>query len=421
MFKYHWSYIQMALESVFAHKLRSFLSVLGITIGIFCIVMVFTAVSSLERHIKSSVESLGTDVLFIQKWPWNFGSDYPWWKYYRRPEPTFKDFEKLDNSVSKNLVSDGAFFTSLNSAVLKNQNLDLNEITILAISSRYNQVQELVIKEGRYFSPSDFDFGTNVAIIGYDIAENLGIDASNLGTEISVNRIPTKVVGILEKQGDNLLGKNNDQLVFTPYRFLNKSYNLSKQGNNPAILLKVNSKIPLEQAKIEVRGLMRSLSKLRASDDDNFAINQISMLTANLTVLFNGINVAGLLIGIFAVLVGGFGVANIMFVSVKERTNLIGIQKALGAKKKFIQNQFISESVILCLIGGLLGMLLVYLICLVSNHFLGNSDNTFRLILSLDILLYGVISSALIGVLAGYFPASQAAKMLPVDAIRNKG
>lgn len=410
----------MALESVLTNKLRSFLSVLGITIGIFCIVMVFTAVSSLEKHIKSSVESLGTDVLFVQKWPWTFGSDYPWWKYYRRPEPEYKDFERFSQIASKDLVENSAFFTSISGATVKCKKIDISDVNLLAISNEYNQVQEMTISEGRYFSNSDFDIGNNIVVIGSKIAESLGINNGNLGTEITVNRIPAKVVGILEKQGDNLLGKNNDEIVFAPYRFLNKSYNLSKQGNNPAMLLKINNKIPLDQAKVEVRGLIRSLGKLKAADEDNFAINQISMLTANLSVLFNGINVAGLLIGIFAVLVGGFGVANIMFVSVKERTNLIGIQKALGAKRRFIQSQFISESVILCIIGGLVGILLVYIICLVANSLLGNSENTFRMILSIDILIIGVLSSAAIGVLAGYFPASQAARMLPVDAIRNK-
>ena len=408
------------MEAILANKLRSFLSVLGITIGIFCIIMVFTAVNSLEKHIKSSVESLGTDVLFVQKWPWTFGQDYPWWKYYRRPEPEIKDFRRLNQSLSKDLVENAAFFTSLNNLSINYQGDNLTDLNLLAITLEYDQVQEFEMQEGRYFSPSEFDFGSNTVIIGSNVADNLNIKSYDIGKEVQINRIPAILVGILKKQGDNLLGKNNDNIVFAPYNFINKSYNLSKQGDNPAMLLKVNSKIPLEEAKVEVTGVLRSMLKLRTSDENNFAINQISMLTANLGVLFNGINIAGLLIGIFAVLVGGFGVANIMFVSVKERTNLIGIQKALGAKKNFIQNQFISESILLCIIGGLLGIVLVYAICLITNGLLSNSDNTFRMIMSFEIFIVGVVSSAIIGILAGYFPANQAAKMIPVDAIRNK-
>ena len=296
----------------------------------------------------------------------------------------------------------------------------IDNASVVACTHDYRHVQEFNLEKGRYFTEFESGTGGNVVIIGNRIAENLSLGENDLGKQITINKIPARLIGILKKQGDNLLGKNNDDLAFTPYLFLNKSYNLQKEGSEPSMMLKVKDNIPLDEAKAEVRGILRTLLKLKIKKEDNFSINQISMLTANLSVLFNSINIAGLLIGIFSVLVGGFGVANIMFVSVKERTNLIGIQKALGAKRRFIQNQFIAESVMLCIIGGLLGILLVYLICLIANGALSSSDNTFRLILSFKIFLGGVIFSAIIGVLAGYFPASKASKMLPVDAIRSK-
>ncbi len=418
--RYHWEYIKLALEAIWSNKLRSFLSVLGITIGIFCIVMVFTSVSSLEKHVKSSVESFGTDVIFIQKWPWSFGKDYPWWKYYRRPQPRFKNFEQLEKKLQGTVIEHSAFVTGIGGANLVNDQLILSDVSVVATSHGYRKVREFDIQDGRYYTDFESSTGVNVAIIGHTIAEKLLFTAEDLGKTITINKVPTKVIGILKKQGDNLLGKNNDELVFTPYLFLNKKYNLEKQGSDPSMMLKVRENIPLEEAKAEVRGILRSLLRLRIKKEDNFSMNQISMLTQNLSVLFSSINVAGLLIGIFSVLVGGFGVANIMFVSVKERTNLIGIQKALGARRQFIQNQFISESIILCIIGGLLGMLFVYLICLIANLSLGMGDNNFRMIMSMDIFVSGVLFSAFIGVLAGYFPAYQAAKMLPVDAIRSK-
>jgi len=382
--------------------------------------MVFTAVSSLEKHVKSSVESLGTDVVFIQKWPWTFGSDYPWWKYYRRPSPKYKNFELLEKQLKGSVIQRSAFVTGINSAKVMNEKVILENVTVIACTHDYRHVQEFNLEKGRYFTDFESGTGSNVAIIGNRIAENLSLGDKDLGKVITINKIPTRLIGILKKQGDNLLGKNNDDLAFTPYLFLNKSYNLEKEGSEPSMMLKVKENIPLDEAKAEVRGILRSLLKLKTKKEDNFSINQISMLTANLSVLFNSINVAGLLIGIFSVLVGGFGVANIMFVSVKERTNLIGIQKALGAKRRFIQNQFIAESVMLCIIGGLVGILLVYLICLIANGALASSDNTFRMILSFNIFLGGVFFSAVIGILAGYFPANKASKMLPVDAIRSK-
>ncbi len=420
MFKYHIAYIKLAFEAILSHKLRSVLSVLGITIGIFCIIMVFTAVSSLEKHVKSSVESFGTDVIFIQKWPWTFGSDYPWWKYYRRPSPTYKNFELLEKQLKGTVIKHSSYVTGINNVKIVSNKIIIDNASVVACTHDYRHVQEFNLEKGRYFTEFESGTGGNVVIIGNRIAENLSLGENDLGKQITINKIPARLIGILKKQGDNLLGKNNDDLAFTPYLFLNKSYNLQKEGSEPSMMLKVKDNIPLDEAKAEVRGILRTLLKLKIKKEDNFSINQISMLTANLSVLFNSINIAGLLIGIFSVLVGGFGVANIMFVSVKERTNLIGIQKALGAKRRFIQNQFIAESVMLCIIGGLLGILLVYLICLIANGALSSSDNTFRLILSFKIFLGGVIFSAIIGVLAGYFPASKASKMLPVDAIRSK-
>jgi putative ABC transport system permease protein len=382
--------------------------------------MVFTAVSSLEKHVKSSVESFGTDVIFIQKWPWTFGSDYPWWKYYRRPSPTYKNFELLEKQLKGTVIKHSSYVTGINNVKIVSNKIIIDNASVVACTHDYRHVQEFNLEKGRYFTEFESGTGGNVVIIGNRIAENLSLGENDLGKQITINKIPARLIGILKKQGDNLLGKNNDDLAFTPYLFLNKSYNLQKEGSEPSMMLKVKDNIPLDEAKAEVRGILRTLLKLKIKKEDNFSINQISMLTANLSVLFNSINIAGLLIGIFSVLVGGFGVANIMFVSVKERTNLIGIQKALGAKRRFIQNQFIAESVMLCIIGGLLGILLVYLICLIANGALSSSDNTFRLILSFKIFLGGVIFSAIIGVLAGYFPASKASKMLPVDAIRSK-
>ncbi len=419
--KYHSEYLKLAIDAIWQNKLRSFLSVLGITIGIFCIIMVFTAVNSLERHVKDSVESFGTDVVFVQKWPWTFGSDYPWWNYVKRPTPKEKDFELLEKKLEGSVIQYAAFVTGISNATVDFGNNYVQEINIVAATHQYNFVQEIVVGNGRYFSEFESQTGANCAIIGANIAEKLNFNISNIGETIRLNKTPLKVIGILKKQGENLLGKNNDDLLFTPFNCLNKLYNLELQGSEPSMMLKVKPGIPIDEAKAEVRGVLRSLLKLKVKQEDNFALNQISMLTENLGALFAGINIAGLMIGLFSVLVGGFGVANIMFVSVKERTNLIGIQKALGAKQSFIKNQFLAESVLLCLIGGMLGILLVYLICLLANWGISMSDNTFRLKMSTEIFIAGVLFSAFIGILAGLFPASKASKMLPVDAIRSKG
>ncbi len=419
MLKYQLAYIKMAFDAIWQHKLRSFLSVLGVTIGIFCIIMVFTAVNSLEKHVKSSVESLGTDVLFIQKWPWTFGSNYPWWNYVKRPVPSYLDFQFLKTQLGENLAVASTFFAQVNGGIISNGNDVIEDVQSLGITHQYQLVQEINITDGRYFTDYESDIGINVAIIGDNLRSKLSLNNNDLGKEININKRPVKIIGYLKKQGENLLGKNNDNLIFMPFNYLNKFNNLSDESANPSIMVKINTNIPLDEAKVELIGNMRTVRKIKLKNEDNFAINQISMLTENLGVLFAGINIAGLMIGIFSVLVGGFGVANIMFVSVKERTHLIGIQKALGAKANFIKMQFLSEAVFLCLLGGIIGMLLVYLICLLGNFALSFSDNTFRLSIDFSTVFFGLIFSISIGILAGYFPANSGAKMQPVDAMRS--
>ncbi len=403
-----------ALRAIIANKVRTFLSLLGITIGIFSIISVFTVFDSIETSIRNSIETLGSNVLFVQKWPWCFGGGYyPWWKYLKRPETRFNELEEIQK---KSTASDASTYYVGTSRNIKFEGKTLQDATIVAVSHDYNLVMPIELSSGRYFSQNESQGGRAVAVVGSDVANNLiGLNAEPLGKRITVFGIKVEIIGVFKKEG-NTIGDSNDNWVMLPVNFGRNYIDLNSENIGSAIVVKARKGVSNDELRDELTGIMRSVRKLKPAAEDNFAINETSIITKGFDSLFSVIAIVGWIIGGFSLLVGGFGIANIMFVSVKERTAIIGIQKSLGAKNSFILFQFLFEAVFLSVLGGITGLLLVYIGTLIVSY-------GFEMTLDLTTgnIMLGVMVSATIGLVSGIIPSLSASRLNPVDAMRSNG
>jgi len=386
------------------------LSLLGITIGIFAIISVFTVVDSMEKKIRTNIESLGNDVLFIQKWPWSFGSDYPWWKYMNRPVPKIDDMDAIKRK--SNGAEDVAFMAST-SRTVEHLNSSIEGIDILAVTQDYDKCMAVDIADGRYFSELESNGGKNVAIVGSYITENLFSNTDPIGKDIKIFGRKVKIIGVLKKKGENMFGDNSDKEAILPINFVRNFLDIRSDNADPLVIVKTKKGVSNEELKDELTGIIRSEHRLKPLAEDDFAVNETSLLTQGFESLFSVISIVGWIIGGFSILVGGFGIANIMFVSVKERTSIIGIQKSLGAKRYFILFEFLFEAIILSLIGGIVGLLIVYAGTQIVSAFF---NLTFTL--GLGNIMMGIITSGIIGIVSGFIPAWTASRLNPVDAIR---
>jgi putative ABC transport system permease protein len=399
-----------ALHEVAVNKVRTLLSLLGITIGIFSIISVFTIFDSMENSIKDSINSLGNDVLFVQKWPWSMGGgDYPWWKYMKRPEASLADMKEIQKRSQAAQCC--AYMTGVNKTIKYRKN-SIDNADIAGVSQDYDKVMPLDIGEGRFISPDEFLSGRAVAVIGNGIASNLIPNETAVGKKIKIFGMNVEVIGMIRQEGNNMFGNSSDNQVIVPVNFIRNFIDLREQGG--AIVVKAKPNVPLDELRDELVGIMRSVRRLQPKAEDNFAINQTDIISKGFDQLFGVIGIVGWIIGGFSLLVGGFGIANIMFVSVKERTNIIGIQKALGAKNYFILLQFLFESVFLAVFGGIVGLLIVFILTLVVS-------NAFDMSMSLTQgnIMLGIGVSALIGFVSGLIPAWNASRLDPVEAMRS--
>lgn len=400
-----------AFQSITVNKMRTFLSLFGITIGIFAIISVFTILDSLERNVRNSLESLGDNVVYVQKWPWSMGGEYPWWKYMNRPQPSLEDLATI--RTSSTLAQATSFMVNFNSLISFERN-SAPRTTVLAVTESYEEIRSFDVQEGRYFSPFDLNNGRRVTIIGNQLAQELFAGKNPIGQTIKLSGFNVEVIGVLKREGQSAIGDDShDELAIIPASFARSIIDFRRVG--PTIMVKAKQGIPAEELIDELRGIMRSSRRLKPIEDDDFALNQVSTLKDGIDNIFKMINMAGWIIGGFSILVGGFGIANIMFVSVKERTNIIGIQKALGAKNSFILVQFLYESVLLSLMGGAIGLIFIFIgTTLVSNL------SEFTITLTADNIILGLMVSAIIGVVSGYAPAWKASRLSPVEAINTK-
>ncbi len=411
LFKLIFESFRFAWNALRSNLLRTTLSLLGVTVGIFAIIAVFTVVDSLERSIRGSLNFLGDKTIYVQKWPWHFGPDYQWWKYMKRPEPTYDEYEFLAAYMKE---AKALTIFSDRETTMRHASNSIEGVNLQGISFYHNEVMDVPVDQGRYFTRQEMDRGVNVALIGKNIAGALFPREDPVGKVMKIKGLNFQVIGVMEEQGENMLNApSNDDNAFIPFRSFTKMFYVGRyEGAGATIGIKGFDDDPgLERVEAEVQGLLRQRRGLRPIEEDNFALNRPEMFADVVSNIFSVVTLVGAVIGSFSILIGGFGIANIMFVSVRERTNIIGIQKSLGAKNFFILFQFLFEAVFLSLIGGLVGLVLVYLASFIP---LGSLE----LVLSLKNVVIGLGLAVFIGIVSGIIPAWSAAKMDPVIAIR---
>ncbi|MBL7720111.1 MAG: ABC transporter permease [Flavipsychrobacter sp.] len=407
--------ILQALGELRVNKLRTFLSLLGITIGIFCIIAVLTVLDSMRNNIEKEVSTLGNDVLYVGRWPWmDEGGEYKWWEFWRRPGMSVKELKSIERNVPDVAFATLSVSTRVN---VKWRDQEVEGASSYAVTSNFDKIQNIELEQGRYLSAPEIDGGRNTVVMGYDVYRNLysaGIDP--IGTSISFKGKKFQVVGVMKKTGQNMAGFNFDNgIILSYYAAAGGLIDVSSLNIDPTLMIKVAAGKNIDEVKYEVEGALRRERKVRPGQPNDFAINQLSQVSERLDIMFRMINVIAAIIGGFSLVVGAFGIANIMFVTVKERTRVIGLKKAIGARPGSILMEFLVEAITLCLLGGLIGVFIVLLLSLVLTY---GAD--FPVTLSVSNFLIGIGISAVVGVLAGYIPARSASRLDPVVAIRSQ-
>ncbi len=414
MFEITATSFKLALQELWKNKLRTFLSLFGVTIGIFCIISVLATVNSLENNIQAEIKSLGTNTIYIDKWDYSAGGgpDYPWWKYVKRPSPEFDELQEIKQRTS---TADNAAFVMNTTGNVEVGDNSLSNVILYGTTEEFSIIQPVEIQWGRYMTDAEFGLGNNSVVIGNEIAEKLFGEAQRaVGKQLTTKGKKINVVGVIKKQGATLIGGwQFDKAILIPYRFARGIMN--EKRADPIIIVKGNDNLSSKAVKDELKLVMRSLHKLKPTEEDDFALNDINDFSDAMSKAFVSVNIGGWAIGALAFVVGIFGVANIMFVTVKERTPQIGLKKALGAKKSMILTEFLLEAAFLCIIGGLIGLLLVFILTKIITAALD-----FPIYLSFSIMGLALVICVIAGILAGIVPALQAAKMDPVEAIRSK-
>jgi putative ABC transport system permease protein len=400
------------LNALAQNPLRTILSLTGVTIGIFAIIAALTVVDSLKENIKSSLSFLGTEVLYVEKWPYIFSPNSPWWEYQKRPMVTYNEYKYLEANLQK--ATDICVFAVNNGITIKRNSNSIGGINLMGVTEGHINLYDIEMEDGRYFSSRELDYASNAAIIGFKVKNTLFPNTDPIGKEVSIRGLKYTVIGIMKETGETLLNTpSNDETVMIPFGSFRKIFYTGKTRGS-YVLMAIKGKdidVGLTELENEVRGQMRNYRGLKPKDKDNFAINRPEAITNQLQGVFDVLTMAGWFIGIFSILVGAFGIANIMFVTVSERTGIIGIQKSLGAKNYFILFQFLFEAIFLSLLGGGLGLFLVYL----TTHI---DLGSFILTLMFKNIVLGIGISTFVGVASGIIPALMAARLDPVVAIR---
>jgi putative ABC transport system permease protein len=399
-----------AINALRNNKLRTLLSLLGVTIGIFSIIAVLAAVDSLDRKIKKDLSALDKNTMYLTKE--SFGpSEIPRWKVEQFPNVTYDEFQFLKKTVNGAENFCYQYFTIRQN--IKYDTETAKDINMVPVSYEFTDIQTLEFEEGRFYNEAESNSGAAVMVIGYEVAKNLFGDMNPVGKEVRAYGQRFTVIGVVKKQGVGMFGDSHDTSVFFPSNFLRRLYGDNTDFMLPVIIIKPEKGIPAEELKAEVSQKLRNARGIRADEDDNFFVNILAGFTDLIDGIVSFMNMVGWIISGFSLLVGGFGIANIMFVSVKERTNLIGIQKSLGAKNKFILFQFLFEAIILSVIGGIIGIILVWVITIIMTNVL-----EFDFVLGMGNIILGTSLAAIIGLIAGILPAISASRLDPVEAIR---
>jgi putative ABC transport system permease protein len=409
-----WNSFKMALQELKNNKLRTFLSLFGITIGIFCIIGVLATVDSLEQKVQGDLKSFGTNTVYIDKWEYqemSGGGDKPWWKFIKRPSPEFREASEIKRRAQ---LAEAVTYTIRGNATVEHENISLKGVGVYGVSEDFDNVLTIEILSGRYLSDAEFTRGSSFGVLGYTNAENLfGTPERAVGKQIKVKGRKVTIVGVIKKQGQAMGAWQFDECVIVPYLLMSGMF--VPENSSPLIMVKGKEGVLSAALIDELRGVMRSLHRLSPTEEDDFSLNDVNIFAEQTKSVFGSINLGGWAIAGLSLIVGAFGVANIMFVTVRERTSQIGLKKAIGAKKSTILTEFLLESAFLCLVGGFIGLALVYVLTLALSAIM-----PFPIIISFNILSLAISICVIVGLAAGIIPAAIAAKMDPVVAIRTK-
>lgn len=387
---------------------------LGIAIGIFCILAVLTFASSMKRNVRANLETLGMNVIFIEKWPWGFGGgEYKWWDYLNRPNPGLRDYKLIQQRFSPEIIRDIGFESGTSGLTVKYGKISTTKSRVLGITANYAQMNGLNLSKGRMFNEQEEKSGKNLAVIGSDLAMELFSDENPIGKSLKIKGLKTTIIGVLEKQG-SMMNRQADKGILVPISYMRNFSGIGSGRGSSRIIVRGFENRPPKELEAEVTRLMRGIRMLKPTEKDNFALNKMTLFSSQLDSTFVMLDVVAWILGLFSLIVGMFGIANIMFVSVKERTPIIGVQKALGAKNRFILVQFLYESVVLSLIGGLAGIILVW----ITSIAVSNAAD-FPVYFTINNFMTGISLSMMTGILAGIIPAIRASKLDPVEAIRS--
>lgn len=396
---------KIAFSAIWTNKTRAMLTTTCIVIGIVSVTAMNTISDGIDRTFEDSMDMLGRNVVFVEKWPWGFGGEYKWWDYRNRSEMEVEYVDRLrDLTPSASEVSASAT-RNVSARYLDRQ---ADGVMFTGGTEGYFETSGVNVEDGRPFVASDVQRAARVALLGGSVADVLFPNEDPLNKQITISGQRFIVIGVLEKRGNFLGLEDVDNTIITPITAFGTIYSL-RYGVQIAV------QFPTDEALIdgeyEVIGAMRQIRQLDPLDDDDFAINKAALFEAE----FQGMKMTIYGIGIFltglALFVGGIGVMNIMFVSVKERTKEIGIRKAVGAKSWEILLQFLMESIVICLVGGVIGVLLSMGVTQLINQF-------FVAYMDWTTVLNAIMICAGVGILFGYLPSSKAAKADPIDSLR---
>lgn len=403
--------LRLTFQELRVNKLRTALSLTGIAFGIFCIIGVLAAVNSLELNIQGEVKSLGSNTIYIDKWDYSGGPDQPIWKFRARPVPKYEEADMIRQRSQ--LLDDISYLMQTGGSISYKDDV-IPSAVVYGITESQMTIQPIKFDAGRFFSASEFESAADICLIGFGNAESLfGNSERALGKQIDIKGKKVTIVGVIKKEGTNFIGWDYDNCVMMPYKFLKTLF--LQDFSNPILIAKGKEGVSTAALSDELKGIMRQIRKLSPTQEDNFSLNSVEAFSKAITGFFSVLNIVGGIVGGISLVVGLFGIANIMFVTVKERTGVIGLKKAVGAKKSSILFEFLLEAIILCLLGGAIGLFFVFIGTVISSRLLH-----FPIYISLPMLMVTIIVCLVVGIIAGIFPASRAARLDPVVAIRSK-
>jgi putative ABC transport system permease protein len=402
--------LRLTFQELRVNKTRTALSLTGVAFGIFCIIGVLATVNSLEHNIQNEVSSLGNNTIYIDKWDYSGGPDKPWWKMRARP---VMKYEEQDMVKERSALSQNITFLMQTGGNLSHKDDKLQNVSVYGINEAQTDIQPLSFLTGRAFSQAEFTNASSVCLIGFENAEKLFGEAQRAeGKQVAVKGKMMTIVGVIKKEGKNFIGWDYDNCIMMPYKFCRQIFDEKNSGT----VLIVNGKkgVSTDALYDELKGIMRQIRRLSPREEDNFSLNSVEAFSKSISGFFGTLNIVGGFIGGISLIVGLFGIANIMFVTVKERTSIIGLKKAIGAKSSSILLEFLMEAALMCIIGGAIGLFFVWLLTLVLSGPLH-----FPVFISVPLMIATVIICIVVGILAGIIPARQAARLDPVVAIRS--